>query len=322
MIRINKVFKKPRYLVLQQNTQAPKGPSAPTQQKNQPQTSQCPAIPNGLWLKCEKCSAIIYTKDHSKNHRVCPNCGYHYRLSARERIELIMDTGTFVEINADLMTLNPLEFEGYEQKLAADREKTGLKEAVVTGYGKIHGYDAVIAVMDSSFIMGSMGSVVGEKITRAFEYATANRFPVRQYEIYVDFNVTFNMNCIISLYFDRYEYTGGAHGSTVRTSDSWNIACKRPVSLTDLFPAGTDIRDYYKRAIIGQIEQEAESEAMLYFEDYEKLVNRYLSLSNFYLTYEGVVIYFQQYEIAPYATGIPEFLIPYSDDGAALPGQC
>lgn len=155
-----------------------------------------------------------------------------------------------------------------------------------------------------------------------FEYATANRFPVRQYEIYVDFNVTFNMNCIISLYFDRYEYTGGAHGSTVRTSDSWNIACKRPVSLTDLFPAGTDIRDYYKRAIIGQIEQEAESEAMLYFEDYENLVNRYLSLSNFYLTYEGVVIYFQQYEIAPYATGIPEFLIPYSDDGAALPGHC
>jgi len=178
MIRINKVFKKPRYLVLQQNTQAPKGPSAPTQQKNQPQTSQCPAIPNGLWLKCEKCSAIIYTKDHSKNHRVCPNCGYHYRLSARERIELIMDTGTFVEINADLMTLNPLEFEGYEQKLAADREKTGLKEAVVTGYGKIHGYDAVIAVMDSSFIMGSMGSVVGEKITRAFEYATSKKLPI------------------------------------------------------------------------------------------------------------------------------------------------
>lgn len=155
-----------------------------------------------------------------------------------------------------------------------------------------------------------------------FEYATANQFPVRQYEIYVDFNVTFNRDCIISLYFDRYEYTGGAHGSTVRTSDSWNIACKRPISLTDLFPAGTDIREYYKRAITAQIEQEAKKEFMLYFEDYENLVSRSLTLSNFYLTYEGVVIYFQQYEIAPYATGIPEFLIPYSEDGAALPVHC
>mgnify|MGYP001045683665 FL=1 len=178
MIRINKVFKKPRYLVVQQNTQAPNSTTAQTQQEAQPQASQGPAIPNGLWLKCEKCSATIYTKDHSKNHKVCENCGYHYRLSARERIELIMDTGTFVEINADLITLNPLEFEGYEQKLAADREKTGLKEAVVTGYGKIHGHNAVMAVMDSSFIMGSMGSVVGEKIARAFEYATSKKRPI------------------------------------------------------------------------------------------------------------------------------------------------
>jgi len=178
MIRIHKVFKKPRYLVLQQNTSTAGRASAQNQAATQPQAHSSPVIPNGLWVKCEKCGTTIYTKDHIKNHKVCLNCGHHYRLGARERIELIMDTGTFVETDAGLTTLNPLAFEGYEQKLAAEREKTGLKEAVVTGYGKINGHNTVIAVMDSSFIMGSMGSVVGEKITRAFEYATAKKLPI------------------------------------------------------------------------------------------------------------------------------------------------
>ena len=157
-----------------------------------------------------------------------------------------------------------------------------------------------------------------------YEYAKANQFPVRQYEIYADFYVTYNRDCILSFYFDRYEYTGGAHGSTVRTSDSWNIALCKPISLTDLFPSGVNVREYYIRAVTEIIRQESQSDFMIYFDDYEELVNRYLNLSNFYLTYDGVVIYFQQYEIAPYATGIPEFLIPYSADGANLPfpGQC
>jgi acetyl-CoA carboxylase carboxyl transferase subunit beta len=168
MIKINKVFKKPRYLVVQQNNHM----------RNQGAFPNTPVIPNGLWLKCEKCGETIYIKDHSKNNKVCAGCGHHYRMSARERIELIMDTGTFAEINTELSTLNPLNFEGYEQKLAADREKTGLWEAVVTGYGKIHGHDTVLAVMDGSFIMGSMGSVVGEKIARAFEYAASRKLPI------------------------------------------------------------------------------------------------------------------------------------------------
>lgn len=155
-----------------------------------------------------------------------------------------------------------------------------------------------------------------------YEYARANQFPLRQYEVFADFQVTYNRDCILSLYFDRYVYTGGAHGLTVRTSDSWNIACSRPLSLIDLFPPGTDIRDYYIRAVVEQIQLEAESEPSIYFEDYENLVNQYLSLNNFYLTYDGVVIYFQQYEIAPYASGIPEFMIPYYIDGATLPIQC
>lgn len=154
-----------------------------------------------------------------------------------------------------------------------------------------------------------------------YEYSVANNFPVRQYEVYVDFQVTYNWNCILSLYFDRYEYTGGAHGSTIRSSDSWDIALSRPLTLKDLFPPGTNIREYYINAIIDQIKQEQDSQndIMMYFDDYENLVKQNLNLCNFYLTYDGVVIFFQQYDIAPYASGIPEFLIPYSPDGATLP---
>ncbi|HPU62931.1 MAG TPA: DUF3298 and DUF4163 domain-containing protein [Mobilitalea sp.] len=155
-----------------------------------------------------------------------------------------------------------------------------------------------------------------------YEYALANQFPFRQYEVYADFTVTYNRDCILSFYFDRYVYTGGAHGSTVRSSDSWNLACSRPLSIADLFPAGTDIREYYIMEIIKQIKNEPQNEIMMYFDDYENLVRQNLNMNNFYLTDEGVVIYFQQYEIAPYASGIPEFLIPYSADGAALPEYC
>lgn len=168
MFSFNKVFKKPRYLVIEQNVQ----------QEIPGEKSTAPAIPNGLWVKCDRCSETIYNKDLAKNYKVCESCGYHYRLSSRERLELIMDTGTFKEINPDMNSVNPLDFQGYEEKLNDSRQQSGLREAVVTGYGKIHGMDAVVAVMDSSFMMGSMGSVVGEKVTRAFEFATSRRMPV------------------------------------------------------------------------------------------------------------------------------------------------
>ncbi|NLI92290.1 MAG: acetyl-CoA carboxylase carboxyltransferase subunit beta [Peptococcaceae bacterium] len=168
MFKINKVFKKPHYLTLQQNNL----------QEAQKEKNALPAIPNGLWIKCKHCGETIYNKDFNANHKVCTACGHHYRMNARERIDLIMDTGTFKEINTDLKTVNPLDFEGYEEKIADTIKKADIAEAVVTGYGKIHGNDSVIAVMDSNFMMGSMGSVVGEKITRAFEFATAKSKPV------------------------------------------------------------------------------------------------------------------------------------------------
>jgi acetyl-CoA carboxylase carboxyl transferase subunit beta len=146
------------------------------QEKNRPtEKPVLPSISNGPWLKCRQCRKTIYTKDLIANHKVCPACGYHFRMTARERIELVMDTGTFTETNADLKTENPLNFPGYEEKIAASITKTDLSEAVITGYGQINGNDAVIAVMDCNFLMGSMGSVVGEKITRAFELA-ANKY--------------------------------------------------------------------------------------------------------------------------------------------------
>ena len=171
MFKLNKVFKKPRYLVVQQNFEQEK----PGEKSAVPAV---PAIPNGLWIKCTGCSETIYNKDFCNNFKVCGNCGYHYRISSRERLDLVMDTGTFKELNSALKSVNPLNFEGYEEKLKEYREQSQLSEAVATGYGKIHGLDVVVVVMDSSFMMGSMGSVVGEKVTRAFEFATSRRMPI------------------------------------------------------------------------------------------------------------------------------------------------
>jgi acetyl-CoA carboxylase carboxyl transferase subunit beta len=138
-------------------------------------------IPAGLWTKCPECSAALYKKELASNLNVCPKCGYHHSLTAQERVDLIIDKGTFKETNASLVSGDPLAFKGpktYKDKLAEDQKATGLKDAVITGYGKANGVPIVIAVTDSRFIMGSMGSVVGEKITRAIEYATEKKLPI------------------------------------------------------------------------------------------------------------------------------------------------
>lgn len=135
-------------------------------------------IPEGLWLKCNRCGEILYTKELDKNFKVCNKCNYHHRLGAQERIEITLDKGSFKEYDADLTTADPLNFPQYQEKLLAAQEKTGLKEAVLTGEGTINNYPVIIAVMDSRFIMGSMGSVVGEKITRAIEAACEKQYPL------------------------------------------------------------------------------------------------------------------------------------------------
>ena len=139
---------------------------------------QKPVIPNGMWLKCDGCGKIIYKNDVEENMKVCQHCEHHFRLSARERIQSIIDNDTFIEFDNSMKSKNPLKFEGYEKKLNIASANSELNEAVVTGRGRINGEDTVICVMDGSFMMGSMGSVVGEKVTRAVEKATELRLPI------------------------------------------------------------------------------------------------------------------------------------------------
>ncbi|SDN05441.1 acetyl-CoA carboxylase, carboxyltransferase subunit beta [Sediminibacillus halophilus] len=134
-------------------------------------------IPQGLMQKCNNCQKIFYRKEMIKNLNVCPNCGYHHQMPAYDRIDALFDEGTFEEWDKELTSANPLGFPGYEDKLEKDRQKTDLNEAIVTGSGSIEGKKASVAVMDSRFRMGSMGSVVGEKIARAIEKAGEQSLP-------------------------------------------------------------------------------------------------------------------------------------------------
>jgi acetyl-CoA carboxylase carboxyl transferase subunit beta len=134
-------------------------------------------VPEGIMTKCPNCRKIMYTKELQKNMKVCLHCDYHHRMDAFERIASFIDEGSFQELDAGLISENPLNFPDYIEKLDKDREKTNLNEAVVTGAGNIDGFQAVIAIMDARFRMGSMGSVVGEKITRAIEEADRRNCP-------------------------------------------------------------------------------------------------------------------------------------------------
>jgi len=138
-------------------------------------------IPDGIFSQCPDCQSPNYTKALRDNFSVCSQCGYHFALPAYDRIEMLLDKDSFEEYDRNLMTEDPLQFRGpktYKQKLEADRKKTGLDEAVVSGKGKLDGKAVHMAVTDSRFIMGSMGSVVGEKITRSIERATREGLPM------------------------------------------------------------------------------------------------------------------------------------------------
>lgn len=138
-------------------------------------------VPDGVWVKCENCKKIVYEGELAETNRVCTGCGFHFDLTAQDRIEMLADAGTFEGIDADLTTCDPLEFEAlkaYKDQVESSVAKTGLPEAIMTGRAKIEGRDVVLGAMDFRFIGASMGSVVGEKVTRAFELGTAERIPV------------------------------------------------------------------------------------------------------------------------------------------------
>ena len=132
----------------------------------------------GKWVKCDACKEIIYKEELHANLSVCPNCGKHFRLSARRRIKQIADDGTFKEIGKDILTTDPLEFKGYMKKVEGLREKTKIDEAVKCGICEIEGEKAVLGVMDGNFLMGSMGEAVGERITLAIETAIKKKLPL------------------------------------------------------------------------------------------------------------------------------------------------
>lgn len=135
-------------------------------------------IPDDLLFKCPRCRNAVFEDDYKAINKVCPSCGYHGRLTAQERIAITVDKGSFKELDAKMTSKNPIDFPEYDEKQEIARETTGLKDAIITGEATIKGIPVVVGVMDSRFMMASMGSVVGEKITRAFELATEKKKPI------------------------------------------------------------------------------------------------------------------------------------------------
>ena len=135
-------------------------------------------IPIGKWVKCNNCKEILYKETLHENLSVCPYCNYHFRLSSRRRLNQIIDKGTFKEFNLKIDNVNPLQLQEYTKKIQSLREKTGLDEAIKCGIGEINGEKVVICIMDGNFLMGSMGTVVGEKITYSIEQAIEKDLPI------------------------------------------------------------------------------------------------------------------------------------------------
>ncbi|MBU4312012.1 MAG: acetyl-CoA carboxylase, carboxyltransferase subunit beta [Candidatus Omnitrophica bacterium] len=155
------LFRKPKYTVVK--------------------VSKRKGVPDGTWLKCEGCGEMIYKKTLDENFKVCPKCNYHFVLGAYERIDMFLDEGSFEEFDKGMKPRDILKFKGpksYAEKIAKDTLITGMEEAIITGKGRVNNRQIALAVTDSRFIMGSMGYVVGEKVTRVTEYATENELPL------------------------------------------------------------------------------------------------------------------------------------------------
>jgi len=142
---------------------------------------ETPEVKKELWIKCENCGKLIYERKWKENLKVCPFCNFHSRLTASERIESLVDEGTFKELWSEILPADPLNFVGvksYKEKLKEETRKTGMREAIVVGDGKIGGFPVIVSILDSHFLMGSMGSVVGEKFVRAAERAIEKKIPL------------------------------------------------------------------------------------------------------------------------------------------------
>lgn len=160
------LFKKRKYIRI----------TPPNDLENPGKASQ-PAVPDNVWIKCPRCKATIYIKDLGES-KTCPECGYAYRITAWKRLALIADEKSFIPWDGELLSKDPLSFPDYAEKLTAAQQKTALNDAVLTGTAALEGIKTAIGIMDPHFIMGSMGTVAGEKITRLFERAAEQKLPV------------------------------------------------------------------------------------------------------------------------------------------------
>lgn len=152
-----------------------------SQLPSEPTSAKKDGVPEGLWMRCAECGAMLFRKVVEEAMHVCPECQYHFRISARRRIEQLVDPGSFEEMFADIEPADPLKFvdkKAYKDRLKSEQEKSGEKDAVVCGKGFIKGRPIMMAIMDPTFMMGSMGSVVGEKITRTIELAVEEKLPL------------------------------------------------------------------------------------------------------------------------------------------------
>ncbi|MDR3270761.1 MAG: acetyl-CoA carboxylase, carboxyltransferase subunit beta [Peptococcaceae bacterium] len=172
------VFRKPTKYVTIKSVPAiqPRLPleADPSEQKS----AERKELPDNLWVKCPGCGEVHFTKNLEEYAQVCVKCSYHFRMNARQRVDLLLDAGSFQEWNADLVSVDPLEFPGYKEKIAQERQKTKMTEGVLTGLGSIEQMPVACLVSENAFFMGSMGSAIGEKIARAIERAIAMGIPV------------------------------------------------------------------------------------------------------------------------------------------------
>lgn len=171
------IFRKTKYVTIKSGQKQERSPSAalPAEEPAVPMKKE---LPDGLWVKCPKCGEVLFNKNLDENARVCTTCEHHFRISARARLNLLVDENSFEEWDAELKTLDTLAFPGYEEKLSEAQDKSGMQEGVLTGRARVEGIPFVIAINEAGFMMGSMGSVVGEKIARAIERAIELRLPV------------------------------------------------------------------------------------------------------------------------------------------------
>ncbi|MEL7609477.1 MAG: DUF3298 and DUF4163 domain-containing protein [Bacillota bacterium] len=211
------------------------------------------------------------------------------------RITLCRMKQTFPYNNTPMLTLSILY-----PKVALRRNPTAQ-----------NGINRRIKAQVCDFYRYASGDLYGQAIA-AYKEAQENGFPFHRYDAMLQYEITYNQHCHLSLYRDQYEYTGGAHGNTIRSSDTWNLISGERIPLSDLFPAGQDYRALLIEQITKQADERMQQDPGIFFEDYRALISQYFNEEHYYLTPSGVAVYYQQYEIAPYATGIVVFTIPYA----------